>query len=84
MFSTTVSGHGTLVLGAHGDVVELPLKPPRALFVDPNAYLGHEGDLESTMAADVNWKTLLGQASGESYQLKFTGEGRIFIQTSEV
>ena len=84
MFTTTVAGHGQVVLAAHGDGVELPLKPPRTLYVDPNAHLGHEGDLESSMAADVNWKTRIGQASGESYQLKFTGQGRIFIQTSEV
>jgi uncharacterized protein (AIM24 family) len=39
--------------------------------------------LTSSIKTDVSWKTFVGQTSGESYQLQFTGNGTVYIQASE-
>jgi uncharacterized protein (AIM24 family) len=51
--------------------------------VDPDAFVGYTGNVRQEFVFDVNWKTLVGQSSGESYQLKFTGQGTVYIQPSE-
>jgi uncharacterized protein (AIM24 family) len=66
-----------------GKAIPLEVRGDRTVFVDPQAYLGHIGNLSSSIHTDVGWKTLIGQTSGESYQLKFTGQGTVYIQASE-
>jgi uncharacterized protein (AIM24 family) len=60
------------------------VRPDRPLFVDPQAYIGHLGQLQPTIHTDLSWKNLIGQGSGEAFQLKFTGTGTVYIQASEV
>ena len=55
----------------------LPVTSSVPVFVDPQAYIGHTGELTSSIVTDVNWKTFVGQASGESYQMKFSGTGTV-------
>lgn len=55
--------------------------------VDPDAvicWIGN-GPCDPRVAADVNWKTLIGQASGESYQFEWSGSQpvTVIIQPSE-
>lgn len=83
LFTTTLEGHGNLALISHGNAIGLEVTPTKPIFVDPNAYLGHKGDLDSQLVTDVNWKTLIGQTSGESYQLKFAGQGTVYVQAYE-
>lgn len=83
LFTTTLSGSGDLAIVSDGNVVELAVSPDRPINVDPNAYIGHKGQVQSSFVTDVNWKTFIGQASGESYQLKFSGTGHVYIQASE-
>ena len=72
LFTTTLQGTG-----------EIAILSEQPVFVDPNAYIGHKGNLTSTIVTDLNWKTFVGQASGESYQVKFMGQGTVYIQASE-
>lgn len=83
LFTTTLSGNGDLAVVSDGNVIALAVSADRPVSVDPNAYIGHKGQVQSAFVTDVNWKTLIGQASGESYQLKFTGNGHVYIQASE-
>ncbi len=83
LFTTTLEGTGELALLSDGDAIGLDVTPQRPIFVDPQAYVGHRGQLTSDLVTDVSWKTFVGQTSGESYQLKFTGGGTVYIQASE-
>jgi uncharacterized protein (AIM24 family) len=83
LFTTTLTGRGEAAILSDGNAIGLPVTPDVPLCVDPQAYLGHTGTLASSIVTDVNWKTFVGQASGESYQIKFTGTGTVYIQASE-
>ncbi|MBP0019620.1 MAG: AIM24 family protein [Cyanobacteria bacterium SBLK] len=83
LFTTTFSGQGEVAIVSQGDAIALDVTPQNPIFIDPNAYLGHRGMLTSQFVTDVNWKTLIGQTSGESYQFKFTGQGTVYIQAYE-
>jgi uncharacterized protein (AIM24 family) len=83
LFTTTLSGHGEAAIVSDGNAIGLPVTPDVPLCVDPQAYLGHTGQLQSSIVTDLNWKTFVGQTSGESYQMKFSGSGTVYIQASE-
>ena len=61
----------------------LEVTPAHPLRVDPDAFVGFKGDIRQEFVFDVNWRTMIGQSSGESYQHKFTGQGVVFIQPAE-
>lgn len=83
LFCTTLQGNGEAVLLSDGNAIPIPVTPNDPVFVDPDAYLAHVGNLNSNIVTDVNWKTFIGQTSGESYQVKFSGQGTVYIQASE-
>ncbi len=83
LFTTTMRGNGEVAILSDGNAIGLPVSANVPVCVDPQAYIGHVGELSSTIVTDVNWKTFVGQASGESYQMKFTGNGTVYIQASE-
>ncbi|MGV8122662.1 MAG: AIM24 family protein [Candidatus Xenobiia bacterium LiM19] len=83
LFTTTLTGRGEVAIISDGNAIALDVTSDRTVFVDPNAYIGHKGQLTSTTVLDVGWKNLIGQGSGESFQLKFTGTGTVYIQASE-
>jgi uncharacterized protein (AIM24 family) len=83
LFTTTLQGHGDVAILSDGNAIGLPVTSNEPVFVDPQAYIGHTGQLSSSIVTDLNWKTFVGQASGESYQVKFTGQGTVYIQASE-
>lgn len=83
LFTTTLQGTGTVAILSDGNAIGLPVTPEVPVFVDPQAYIAHSGEISSSIVTDLNWKTFVGQASGESYQVKFTGIGTVYIQASE-
>lgn len=83
LFTSTFEGNGDVAILSDGDAIALAVTSDRPLCVDPQAYIGHLGQLSSTIVTDVSWKNLVGQTSGESYQMKFTGNGTVYIQASE-
>lgn len=83
LFTTTIEGSGNLAVISHGSVLEFQVTPQYPLFVDPDAFIGYRGSISQEFVFDVNWKTFIGQTSGESFQLKFTGQGIVYIQPSE-
>lgn len=83
LFTTTLEGNGEVAILSAGNTIPLEVTPESPICVDPNAYIGHKGQLNSAFVTDVNWKTFFGQTSGETYQLKFTGAGTVYIQACE-
>ncbi len=83
MFTTQLSGQGSAVLLSHGGTIELPVRPGGGTVVDPQAYVGHTGNVRVDMSANVGWREAVGRGAGEAIQLKLDGEGVVYVQASE-
>ncbi|MCP9975054.1 AIM24 family protein [Streptomyces somaliensis] len=83
LFTTTLRGHGSVAVMAHGGVVELPIAPGRPVHVDPQAYVAHHGDVRSELSTALGWRDLVGRGSGEAFQLELSGSGAVYVQASE-
>ncbi len=83
LFTTTVEGTGSVAVMSSGNLLEFEVSPQAPVFVDPDAFVGYMGQLSQEFVFDVNWRTMVGEASGESYQLKFSGTGVVYIQPAE-
>ena len=84
LFTTAITGTGTVAAISDGTAIALEVTPEEPLFVDPDAFVGYTGHVKQEFVFDVNWKTLVGRSSGESYQPKFTGGSVVYIQPIEV
>lgn len=72
MFNIKLSGVGMVAVLTHGKPITLtvgPGLPP--VFTDPDATVAWSGTLSPDFKTDVQWKTLVGRGSGESFQMKF-------------
>lgn len=81
LFTTNVHGRGAVALLAHGNA--FPLQVQGTVGVDPQAYVGHVGQLTVDIAARVGFREVVGRGSGEAFQLKITGNGVVYVQPSE-
>ncbi|MGW1431107.1 AIM24 family protein [Streptomyces sp. NPDC002431] len=83
LFTTTVEGTGQVAIMSDGAAVALRVSAQYPLFVDPGAYIAHQGRLQQHLQAGVNFRTLIGEGSGEAFQMRFEGEGVVYVQPSE-
>ncbi|MBH5337056.1 AIM24 family protein [Streptomyces pactum] len=83
LFTTTVEGTGQAAVLSEGTAVVLRVTPQMPLQVDPGAYIAHTGDLRQHFQSGVNFRTLIGEGSGEAFQIRFEGEGLVYVQPSE-
>ncbi|MEE4540706.1 AIM24 family protein [Streptomyces sp. V4-01] len=83
LFTTTVEGSGQAAIMSDGPAVVLRVSAAYPLVVDPGAYVAHVGELRQQLQAAVGWRTLMGEGSGESFQIRFEGEGLVYVQPSE-
>ena len=83
LFTTTVEGTGQAALMSAGPAVVLRVTPGMPLQVDPGAYVAHQGNLKQNFQSGVNFRTLMGEGSGESFQIRFEGDGLVYVQPSE-
>ncbi|QHF98864.1 hypothetical protein DEH18_27080 [Streptomyces sp. NHF165] len=83
LFTTTVEGTGLAAVLSDGPAVLLRVSSGMPLQVDPGAYVAHQGDLRQSFQSGVNFRTVLGEGSGESFQVRFEGEGVVYVQPSE-
>jgi uncharacterized protein (AIM24 family) len=83
LFTTTVEGSGQAALMSAGPAVLLRVAPGMPLQVDPGAYIAHQGNLQQHLQSGVNFRTLMGEGSGESFQIRFEGDGLVYVQPSE-
>ena len=82
MFTTNVHGRGAVALLSHGGAFPLQLNGQQ-VGVDPQAYVGHVGQLSVDLAAKVGFRDVVGRGSGEAFQLRISGSGTVYVQASE-
>lgn len=82
LFTTRLSGHGSVAVLSHGGTFPLPLTGD-VVGVDPQAYVGHTGALNIDLKASVGLRDLVGRGSGEAFQLHVSGHGTVYVQASE-
>ncbi len=83
LFTTQVSGRGSVALLSHGGTFALEVSPGEAVGVDPQAYVAHTGSLTVDLKAKVGWRDAVGRGSGEAFQLQVSGRGTVYVQASE-
>lgn len=83
LFTTQLSGLGSAVLLAHGGVLELPVGGPAPVVVDPQAFIGVYGNVQTELKAALSWRDAVGRGSGEAMQLQCVGQGIVYVQASE-
>jgi uncharacterized protein (AIM24 family) len=82
LFTTNVHGRGSVALLSHGGAFPLRLNGGQ-VGVDPQAYVGHVGQLTVDLAAKVGFRDVVGRGSGEALQLRISGSGTVYVQASE-
>ena len=82
LFTTNVHGRGSVALLSHGGAFPLQLGGQQ-MGVDPQAYVGHVGQLSIDLAAKVGFRDVVGRGSGEALQLRISGHGTVYVQASE-
>ena len=75
LFTTTLKGHGSAAVMAHGGVIELPITPQRPVHVDPQAYVAHRGDVRNKLSTALGWRDMVGRGSGEALPAGAVGPG---------
>jgi uncharacterized protein (AIM24 family) len=83
LFTTTVEGHGQVALTSDGPAVVLRVSAQYPLTVDPGAYVAHQGNLRQSLQSGVTFRTLIGEGGGEAFQMRFEGDGLVYVQPSE-
>jgi uncharacterized protein (AIM24 family) len=83
MFTTQLSGYGAAVLLSHGGVLQLQVGGSAPVIVDPQAFVGAYGNVQTELKAAVSWRDAVGRGSGEAMQLHCQGQGIVFVQASE-
>ncbi|MFD7918814.1 AIM24 family protein [Streptomyces sp. NPDC059740] len=83
LFTTTVEGSGQAALTSDGPAVVLRVTRDHPLQVDPGAYVAHTGELRQHLQSGVTFRTFMGEGSGEAFQIRFEGEGLVYVQPSE-
>ncbi|MDG4859994.1 AIM24 family protein [Streptomyces sp. T-3] len=83
LFTTTVEGTGRAAITSDGPAVALRVSPQYPLSVDPGAYVAHQGNVRQSFQSGVNFRTFIGEGSGEAFQIRFEGDGLVYVQPSE-
>ncbi|MEU3601990.1 AIM24 family protein [Streptomyces sp. NPDC006798] len=83
LFTTTLEGTGRAAIMSDGQAVVLRVTPRYPLSVDPGAYVAHQGDLRQNFQSGVTFRTFVGEGGGEAFQIRFEGDGLVYVQPSE-
>ncbi|MDQ0155137.1 AIM24 family protein [Robertmurraya andreesenii] len=83
LFNVRLDGHGMVAITSHYEPLTLLVTPDNPVFTDPNATVAWSGSLEPEFVTDISFKTFLGRGSGESIQMKFSGNGFVVVQPFE-
>ncbi|MET7657974.1 AIM24 family protein [Streptomyces sp. NPDC005463] len=83
LFTTTVEGHGQAAIMSEGPAVALRVSREHPLTVDPGAYIAHQGNVRQSFQSGVTFRTFTGEGGGEAFQIRFEGDGLVYVQPSE-
>lgn len=81
--TTIVQGSGEVAILSDGPMIALKVTPQQPLVVDPQAFVASVGNLQTNIQNNVSWKNAVGESSGETFSLSFTGDGIVYIQSAE-
>ena len=82
LFNLELAAPGGSALLSDGPPMLLELNGDTA-FTDPQAAITWSSGVRTAVKTDVNLKTLIGRASGETLQMEFSGDGWVLVQPSE-
>lgn len=83
LFNVRLSGSGLIAITTHHHPVALAVAPGQPVYTDPNATVAWSASLTPEFKTDIQLKTLLGRGSGESFQMRFEGQGFVLVQPFE-
>ncbi len=83
LFNVRLTGPGLMAITTHHRPMTLMVQPGQPVFTDPQATVAWSGSLTPDYKTDMQFKTLLGRGSGESFQMKFEGQGFVIVQPYE-
>ena len=82
LYNMELKGTGNVALVSDGPPVLIEIEGEET-YADPQAAITWSQGVTSAIKTDVNLKTLIGKASGETIQVAFSGQGWLLIQPSE-
>ena len=83
LFNVKLEGSGMVAFTSHYEPLTLMVYPGQPIYTDPNATVAWSGNLEPEFVTDIQLKTFFGRGSGESIQMKFSGNGFVVVQPFE-
>lgn len=83
LFNYRLSGQGLIAITSHYNPLTLRVSPGNPVFTDPNATIAWSANLDPDFKTDISLKTFLGRGSGESFQMRFEGDGFVVVQPYE-
>lgn len=83
LFNYRLSGTGLIAITSHYNPLTLRVTPGNPVFTDPNATIAWSANLTPDFKTDISLKTFLGRGSGESFQMRFEGDGFVVVQPYE-
>jgi uncharacterized protein (AIM24 family) len=83
LFNYRLSGTGLIAISSHYNPLTLRVTPGNPVFTDPNATIAWSANLNPDFKTDISFKTFLGRGSGDSFQMKFEGDGFVVVQPYE-
>jgi uncharacterized protein (AIM24 family) len=83
LFSVRLSGDGLVAIMSHGHPLTLRVSPSDPVMTDPNATIAWSGSLSPELKTDMSLRTMLGRGGGETFQMRFAGEGFVVVQPFE-
>lgn len=84
LFNVKLSGSGLVAITSHYAPLTLPVGGAAGeVYTDPNATVAWSDGLRTEIVADISLGTLVGRTSGETVQMKFSGNGWVVVQPYE-
>ncbi|WP_342559185.1 AIM24 family protein [Metasolibacillus sp. FSL K6-0083] len=83
LFNIRCEGTGLIAITTHYEPLTLRVTPGKPIITDPNATVAWSGNLQPEFQTDISFKTFIGRGSGESFQMRFEGDGFVIVQPYE-
>lgn len=83
LFNIRCEGTGLIAITTHYEPLTLRVTPGKRVITDPNATVAWSGNLQPEFQTDISFKTFIGRGSGESFQMRFEGDGFVIVQPYE-
>ena len=84
LFNVKLSGSGIVAITSHYEPLTLPVGGDAGdVYTDPNATIAWSEGVKTDFTTDISLGTVFGRTSGESVQMKFSGQGWVVVQPYE-